>query len=303
MKLRYIFLNICVGIPVAISLLFSQSISAKQLNIVTTYPYIASITSQITKNTANVATLAQPTFDPHFIVPKPSYIAKLRNADLLIINGAQLEIGWLPPLVRQANNPKINTAEKGFLDLSNYVKKIQVPDTVSRAQGDVHPEGNPHFSLDPYNIPLLAKAIYGRLCAIAPENKSVYTENFNDFTTKWKNKLSQWDTTMQKVASKNAIEYHKLFDYFFMRYMINIPGTLEPIPGIPPTPKHIASLEKYMDTVDFIVQDVYHSDDASQYLAKKFSKPLIVLPHDVGATKDASDIFALFDSIVRRITQ
>lgn len=303
MKLRYIFSNICIGITVALLLLFSQSISAKQLNIVTTYPYIASITSQITKTTADVVSLASPKFNPHFIVPKPSYIAKLRNADLLIINGAQLEIGWLPPLVRQANNPKIKTGEMGFLDLSNYVKKIQVPVTVSRAQGDVHPEGNPHFYLDPYNIPLVAKAIYDRLCAIAPENKSVYSENFNAFTAKWNNKLSQWDTINQKIAGKNVIEYHKLYDYFFIRYTINIAGTIEPIPGIPPTSKHIASLEKYMDTIDFIVQDVYHPDDASQYLAKKFSKPLIVIPHDVGATNDATDIFTLFDSIIQRITQ
>jgi zinc/manganese transport system substrate-binding protein len=280
-----------------------SNVYAKNVAIVTTYQYIASITQQITGNAAKVTYLAPSQFDPHFIVPKPSYIAKLRDADLLIINGAQLEIGWLPPLLRQANNPKIITGKPGFLDLSQFVTKIEVPAAVSRAQGDIHPEGNPHFSLDPYNIPLLAKAIYDRLCAIAPENKSIYTENFNTFTTKWKNKLSEWDKTMQKVAGKNLIEYHKLYDYFFMRYKINLAGTIEPIPGIPPTSKHIASLEKYMDAIDVIVQDVYHPDDASQYLAKKFSKPLIVLPHDVGATKDATDIFALFDSMVRRITQ
>jgi zinc/manganese transport system substrate-binding protein len=280
-----------------------SNVYAKDVAIVTTYQYIASIAQQITGNAAKVTYLAPSQFDPHFIVPKPSYIAKLRDADLLIINGAQLEIGWLPPLLRQANNPKINTGKLGFLDLSQFVTKIEVPAAVSRAQGDIHPEGNPHFSLDPYNIPLLAKAIYDRLCAIAPENKSIYTENFNTFTTKWKNKLSEWDKTMQKMAGKDVIEYHKLYDYFFMRFKINIAGTIEPIPGIPPTSKHIASLEKYIDTIDIIVQDVYHPDDASQYLAKKFSKPLVVLPHDVGATKDATDIFALFDSIVRRITQ
>lgn len=284
-------------------MLYLDNVYAKDVAIVTTYQYIASIAQQITGNAAKVTYLAPSQFDPHFIVPKPSYIAKLRDADLLIINGAQLEIGWLPPLLRQSNNPKINTGKLGFLDLSQFVTKIEVPAAVSRAQGDIHPEGNPHFSLDPYNIPLLAKAIYDRLCAIAPENKSIYTENFNTFTTKWKNKLSEWDKTMQKMAGKDVIEYHKLYDYFFMRFKINIAGTIEPIPGIPPTSKHIASLEKYMDAIDIIVQDVYHPDDASQYLAKKFSKPLVVLPHDVGATKDATDIFALFDSMVRRITQ
>jgi zinc/manganese transport system substrate-binding protein len=205
--------------------------------------------------------------------------------------------------VKQSNNPAITTGKIGFLDLSQFVKKIEIPTAVSRAQGDVHPEGNPHFYLDPYNIPLLAQAIYDRLCAIAPENKTLYTENFNTFNRRWKEKLWQWDTSVHKLQKAAIIEYHKLYDYFLVRYNITLAATIEPLPGIPPTSKHLASLEKIMPTVTMILQDVYHPDDASNYLAEKYKKPVVIVPHDVGTTKDASDIFTLFDAIVGRISQ
>lgn len=303
MRVKSWLYSLTIFFTVTIAFAFINCVHAKQLHIVTTYHYIASITQQITGNTATITALASPNFDPHFIVPRPSYIAKLRDANLLIINGAQLEIGWLPPLMRQANNPLIQTGNKGFLDLSLYVKKIDVPAAVSRAKGDVHPEGNPHFYLDPYNIPLLAQAIYDRLCSIVPENKTFYTENFNTFNTKWKQKLSEWDVLMQKARKIKVVEYHKTYDYFLSRYTITLAATIEPLPGIPPTSKHIALLEKIIPNVSLIVKDVYHPDDAVNYLAKKFSKPAVVLPHDVGATKDATDIFTLFDVMVRRISQ
>ena len=283
--------------------LINTTVWAKKPVIVTTYQYIAGITEQITGNSATVIALAPPQFDPHYIVPKPSYIAKLRNANLLIINGAQLEIGWLPQLIRQANNPAIITGTKGFLDLSNFVKKIDVPTALSRAMGDVHPEGNPHFYLDPHTIPVLAKAIYERLCTIVPENYNLYSKNYTTFIEKFNAKLTVWDAQMTKVKGKSAIEYHKIYDYLLIRYGIHLAGTIEPVPGIPPASKHIAKLENTIYTVSFILQDVYHPYDAAQYLSQKFSIPVIVLPHDVGATSDANDIFSLFDAIVGRITQ
>ncbi len=303
MKIKILLYSFITFLTVTIALAFTKSVYAKQLHVVTTYNYIASLTRQITGNSATITALASAQSDPHFIVPKPSHIAKLRDADMLIINGAQLEIGWLPPLVRQANNPVIQPGNAGFLDLSQFVKMIQVPTAVSRSQGDMHPEGNPHFYLDPHNILLLAHAIYDRLCVTAPENKTMYTENFNVFNNNWKQKLAEWDKLMQKMSGTNAIEYHKLYDYFLVRYNMTLVATIEPLPGIPPTAKHIASLEKVMPNVSLIFQDVYHPDDAARYLGKKYSKPIIVLPHDVGATKDATDIFTLFDAIVRRIAQ
>lgn len=290
-----------------ISILLSFSLPilyAEELNVATTYPYIASIVQQIGGDRVEVQALANGDWDPHVIVPRPSYIAKLRGADLLIMNGAQLEIGWLPPLMHQANNPKINVGSPGLLDLSRSVKLIEVPVGVSRAQGDIHPEGHPHFGLDPVNIPILSKAITERLSELDPAGKSLYQNNNKTFTDKWNSKLAEWNAKMEKVRGITVIEYHKLYDYFLRRYNIKLLGTIETLPGIPPTSKHIADLEQMItpDSVRFILQDVYHPVDASRLLAEKYGIKLVTIPHDVGAVEEATDIFTLFDEITRRLT-
>ena len=290
---------------ITIFLIFSLlSVDGKELNVATTYPYIASIVQQVGGDRVDVQALASGDWDPHVIVPKPSYIAKLRKADLLIMNGAQLEIGWLPPLMRQANNPKINVGSTGLLDLSQFVKLIEVPVGVSRAQGDIHPEGHPHFSLDPNNIPILSQAIANRLAELDPAGKNVYLNNNKTFTEKWDSKLAEWNSKLEKVRGITVIEYHKLFDYFLRAYDLKLLGTIETLPGIPPTSKHIADLEEKIasDSVRFILQDVYHSDDAANLLGKKYRIPVVKIPHDVGAVKEATDIFKLFDEITRRLT-
>lgn len=288
-----IFLS-CISLP----------LYAEKLHVATTYPYIASIVQQIGAEKVNVHALADGDWDPHVVVPKPSYIARLRAADLLIMSGAQLEIGWLPPLMNQANNPKVNVGSKGLLDLSRFVQLIEVPVGVSRAQGDIHPEGNPHFYLDPYNIPVLSKAIAERLAELDPAGASDYQNNNKAFTEKWNSKLAEWSGKLEKVKGITIIEYHKLYDYFLRRYNLNLLGTVETLPGIPPTSKHIESLEKMItsESVRFILQDVYHPDDAAKLLSKKYGISLIKIPHDVEAVAEAKDIFALFDEITQRLT-
>jgi zinc/manganese transport system substrate-binding protein len=282
----------------------SLPLFAEKLQIATTYPYIASIVQQVGRERVNVCSLADGDWDPHVVVPKPSYIAKLRAADALIISGAQLEIGWLPPLMNQANNPKINVGSRGLLDLSHFVQLMEVPGGVSRAQGDIHPEGNPHFYLDPYNIPLLSKAIANRLAELDPAGASDYQNNNAVFTEKWDCKLAEWSGKLEKIKGVTVIEYHKLYDYFLRRYEIKLLGTVETLPGIPPGSKHIESLEKMIlsGSVRFILQDVYHPDDAAKLLSQKHGIRLIMLPHDVGAVAEVKDIFALFDEITRRLT-
>lgn len=279
--------------------------SAKaQLKVVATYPYIASITKEIVKDKAKVDYLASGNLDPHFVVPKPSLSVKLRDADLLIINGVSLEIGWLPPLLNQANNGKIQPSSSGFLDLSLFVKLIQKPESVSRAMGDVHPEGNPHFHLDPYNIPLLSDAITSKLCKLDSQNCQFYQDNNKTFKARWNEKIKQWNTSMEKVKEVKVVEYHKLFDYFLNRYQIVVAGTIEPLPGIPPTAKHLENLIQTIknEKVGLILQDVYHPLKPAQFLSEKTSVKYVILPHDVGAVSEAKDIFSLFDEIVKRIT-
>lgn len=274
-----------------------------QLKVVTSYPYIKDIAERIGKDKIDVFALSKGNWDPHVIVPKPSYIARVRNADLLIINGAQLELGWIPPLLRQANNPNVMPAKRGFLDLSNYVQLIQVPDSVSRAQGDIHPAGNPHYCTDPYNIPLIARGITEKLCEILPENGSFFKENLNEFVGKWEKKIEEWGKEMAPLKGKKYIEYHRNTDYFLERYGLIVVGTVEPLPGIPPSSKHtIEIIEKVKsEQVVKLLHDVYHSPKCTQLISKKTGIPWVVLPQDVNAVKEANDIFLLFDQLVGRL--
>lgn len=276
-----------------------------QLNVVTTYPYIADIVQRIGKEKVLVTALARGDYNPHVIVPRPSYIAKLRKADLLIINGAQLEMGWLPPILNQANNGKIQPGEKGFLDLSTYVHLIDIPTSATRDQGDVHPEGNPHYNLNPYNISIIGTAITQKLSEIDPANSSTYETNKIAFVKLWDKKITEWQKAMEPLKGIKVIEYHKVFDYFIKSFNLIIAGTIEPLPGIPPSTKHTFEIEQTIkrEKIHFILQDVYNPKDASQYLSQKTGAKVIILPHDVGAVNEATDIVALFDEIIRRITQ
>jgi zinc/manganese transport system substrate-binding protein len=283
----------------------SQVMCARRLHVAASYPYIGDLVEKIGKGNVRVWALARGDYNPHVIIPRPSFIAHVRLADLLVISGAQLEIGWMPPILRQANNPEVQPGEKGFLDLSRYVTLIDVPASVSREQGDVHPEGNPHFYLDPNNIPLLAKAIAAKLDELDPSDAAYYRNNLDEFIRQWNEKLKEWKEKMKALDGFSVVEYHKLYDYFMRRFGLPIVGTVEPLPGIPPTSKHIEHLESILQShrAQFILQDVYNPDDASRHLANKLGMKLIVLPHDVGAVQEVYDIFSLFDEIVRRMTQ
>jgi zinc/manganese transport system substrate-binding protein len=285
--------------------LLASAAAAGPLRVVAAYPYIGDLVERIGGNNVRVFTRARGDYNPHVIIPRPSFIAQIRRADLLIINGAELEIGWMPPLLRQGNNPNVQVGEPGFMDLSHFVTLIDIPTSVSRELGDVHPEGNPHFSLDPENIPLLARAIKEKLMQLDPGNGPDYETRYREFTDLWAKKLAEWSEKMKALANARVVEYHKIYDYFLRRYKLTIAGTVEPLPGIPPTSRHIEHLESLLAAAParLILQDVYNPDDASRHLAEKLKIRVVVLPHDVGSVAEADNIVSLFDEIVRRITE
>jgi zinc/manganese transport system substrate-binding protein len=284
-------------------LLLLFSISLAQLKVVATYPWIGELVKEVGKDRVSLYVIAKGTEDPHFVVPKPSHIAKMRDADLLIMQGASLEVGFLPPLLQQSNNPKIQPGRQGLLDLSEFVKIIEKPVSVSRAMGDVHPEGNPHYQLDPHNIPPLARAIAERLCQLDSPNCAYYRGNLEDFLRRWNARLTEWDEGFSKLRGVKVIEYHKNYDYLLQRYGMVLVGTLEPLPGIPPTGKHIEGLISQAQGVKFILQDVYHEKRTAQFVAQRLNAKVVILPHDVGAVPEAKDLFSLFDEILRRLSQ
>lgn len=275
------------------------------LKVVATLPYIGDITQKIGGDTVSVFVMAKGYRDPHFITPKPSFIARMRRAGLLIINGGQLEIGWLPPVLKQSNNGAVSPGSKGFLSLIDFVKPIDAPQNISRAQGDVHPEGNPHIQLNPDHIPVFARAIADKLTALQPEHSSVYQKNLADFLARWNTKTSQWDEAMKPLKGTQVIEYHKLYSYLFLHFGIHSANTLEPLPGIPPTTRHINDVIEQIkkEIIKVIVQDVYHNSKTAKFVAARSGAVVKTIPHDVDAVEEARDIFSLFDEIVRRLTE
>jgi zinc/manganese transport system substrate-binding protein len=288
----------------AIFFIFGRTAEAK-VKVVVTYPYIESLVRELGKDQVDVAVLAKGDEDPHFVVPRPSFIGKLRQADLLIINGGSLEIGFIPPLIRQANNPKIMPGADGFIDLSGSVTLIDKPDKVSRAEGDVHPEGNPHFILDWHNVPAVARAIADALGRADAAGKGGYQKSLDAFLTRWKERSDAWDKKAEPLKGRKIIQYHRLFNYFTRRTGMEIVGELEPKPGIPPTSRHMEELieSNAAGTVAKIVADAYHEKSSAEGLAKKLGTGWVVLPHDVGAVDEAKDIFALYDALLARALQ
>jgi len=283
---------------------FASSAQAKT-KIVVTYPYIAALVGEIAKDRVEVTTLAKGDEDPHFVVPRPSFIGKLRQADLLIINGASLEIGFVPPLIRQANNPRIMPGAEGLIDLSQAVELIEKPDSVSRSEGDIHPEGNPHFITDWHNVPGLARAIADALVRADRSGDGAYQKNLDAFLARWKVKSAEWDKKAEPLKGKAIIQYHRLFDYFALRTGMKIVGELEPKPGIPPTSRHLEELieANAAGTVYMVVTDPYHERKSAEGLAQKLSIPWAVLPQDVAAVPAAKDIFSLYDTLLASVVK
>jgi len=287
-----------------ITLLLTTTIFAK-LNIATTYNYLGEVTKAIGGDLVKVDVLSNPKLDPHFITPKPSLIGKLRREDLLIINGGQLEIGWLPPLLKSANNGKINAGGSGFLDVSGAINMIDKPTTVSRAYGDVHPDGNPHFAIDIHNIIPIAKLISMKLSIVDPSHKSTYEANYQKFATKMQNLANTLDNKYQNCRGKKVVQYHELFNYALNAYGVEKIGDIEPLPGIAPSSKHTLELIKSIkeQNIKTILQDVYHEKKTAQFIADKTGATVKIVPHDVGAVDGADDLESFYKMIGEQICQ
>jgi zinc/manganese transport system substrate-binding protein len=279
------------------------SLAFASVRVDTTYAGLGEVAKKIGGDNVSVSVLGSSKYDPHFIVPKPSLLSKLRRADLLIINGAGLELGWLPPLIRSANNAKIQPGAKGFLDISHSISMIDVPDSVSRAFGDVHAEGNPHYITDPHNIVPIAKAIEQKLSSIDEDNSQIYKKNLENFIDKWNSYLKIFDNKMLTCKDRKVIQYHELFNYFLKRYGFKSYANIEPLPGISPSSKHTLSIINTIRDKDIkiILQDVYHEKKTAKFIASKTDAKVEVTPHDVGAVKATESLEDFYNSIAEKI--
>lgn len=273
------------------------------MKVAVSYPYIGALTKSIGGDNVDIITLAKGNWDPHFVVPRPSLISKVRRADALIMNGGQLEIGWLPPLLDRAANSKVKVGGSAFLNLFEHITAIDKPEQVDRSCGDVHPDGNAHFHLDPQNILILAEKIKIFLIYLDFENKADYEKNHQSFTTMWQEKMSEWETKMADKKGFKVVQYHDIFAYFNKRYGIETIATIEPLPGVPPSSKHTIKLIQQIkdEKPRAIMHDVYHATKTAEFIASKTGINLILMPHDVGALDDIEDLIALFDYLTSAI--
>ena len=241
--------------------------------------------------------------DPHRIEARPSLIARMRQADLAICTGSQLEIGWLPLLLTQSGNARVQPGAPGFLEASQYVAKLEVPSAIDRAMGDIHPAGNPHIHLDPRNIAKVAAALTGRLAALDPAGADFYRARAADFATRWQAAVERWEREGSALKALPIVVYHRDLSYLIHWLGMREAGSLEPKPGIPPTPAHLAELVERMkrDPARLVVYSPYSNPKAAEFLAERTGIPAAMLPYTVGGTEQAKDLFGLFDDTLRRL--
>ncbi len=272
-----------------------------KLEIVTTYGYISAITKEIGGDEVEITTLASSESDPHLITPKPSFISKLRNADLLIKNGAELEDSWLMPLQRRSGNREIIIGGKGYLNLSKRVDLIDVhsdSSELSRKNGDVHAHGNPHFHLSPTNIDKIAEAILKKLIELDDKNSDKYNSNYLNFISKWQKFKIELANKMNEFKKLKTVSYHRVYDYFLRYFEIELIATIEPIAGVSPSMGDISNLliKIKNEKINLIMTDLYHSKDGAEFLSKESGIPYKIVPHDVNFA-NGENIFDLFNHI------
>jgi len=241
--------------------------------------------------------------DPHRIEARPSLIAKLRHADLLICSGADLEAGWLPVLLQQAANAKVLPGKAGYFEASQVVTLLEKPEKVDRSMGDVHTAGNPHLHLDPHRISQVAKALSARLVEIDPEGTAIYYQQYKDFHQRWHQAIQRWQQRAKPLKGKRVVVYHRNWPYLLDWLGVQRVGTLEPKPGLPTTAGHLTKLKQQLldQPADMIIHTAYQNPRAAKRLSTLTGIHIVELPYTVGGSDEVFDLFSLFDITLKQL--
>jgi zinc/manganese transport system substrate-binding protein len=272
--------------------------AASKLNVVSSTEDFAAIAREIGGDQITADSIAKGYQDPHFVEAKPSFVLKLQKADLLLLVGLQLEIGWLPPLITQSRNPKIQPGAGGYMDLSRFCQILEIPQgQVTRAMGDVHPLGNPHYWLNPDNGRRIAKALADKLSEMQPASAATFAAHYADFDKRLTEAEKGWDAKLAPFKGRKAITYHRSWPNFCERFGINVVEYVEPKPGIPPTPQHTLDLINLMkrDNVKVILVEPYFDLKTPNSIAQQTGAQVVVMMPSVGGNKEVSTYFQLFD--------
>ena len=287
----------------ALSLAIFAVPSIAALNIFACEQEWAALAQELAGDKASVYPATTALQDVHKVEARPSLIARVRSADLLICSGSELEVGWLPLLLTQSGNAKIQLGSAGYFEASQFVPKLEIPKVVDRALGDVHPSGNPHVHLDPRNIARVAEALTERFVQLDPANADIYKARGNSFRERWRAALSRWEQQAAPLKGVPVVVYHKDMSYFINWSGMREAGSLEPKPGLPPTPAHLAELVERMkrEPAKVVVYSAYNSPRAAEFLSERTKIPSVMLPFTVGGTDKAKDLFGLFDDTIGRL--
>ena len=279
------------------------SAAAGKLRVVTSLPNLGAIAREIGGERLSVESISRPDQDPHRITAKPSDMLALRKADLFVVAGLDLEIGWAPLLQQGSRNRKVQVGAPGFVDASAHVVPLEVPTVVSRASGDVHPGGNPHYWLDPANAEPVARAILEGLVRVDPEGAEDYRRGFESFVRRAQEATAAWTERLAGLRGTRVVSYHRTWPYLERRFGLECVGQLEPKPGIPPSPRHLAELQETIASqgVQLVLRAPYEPERPVERLAERTGARDLVLPTEPGASGTGMSWFELFDAIVGRL--
>ncbi len=280
--------------------------AASKLKVVTTTTDLAALASEIGGDRIEVESIARGYEDPHYVEAKPSFLLKLRQAKLLILVGLQLEIGWLPPLITQCGNPNIQVGANGYFDASRFAEILEIPTTVvTRAMGDVHPFGNPHYWLDPDNGRRIAQGIEMKLAELQPNDAAYFEERFQAFNKRLAEQGKRWDVNAKSLRGLKIVTYHRSWPNFTKRFGLVVVGEIEPRPGIPPSTSHTLELVRLMrrENVKVIIVEPYFDLKTPDSIATQTGAKVVVVLPSVGGEKEVTDYFKLFDYDIGLLTR
>lgn len=275
-------------------------VSANALNVFSCEPEWAALVEELAGDKAEITQATTAFQDPHMLQARPSLIAGARNADLLICTGADLEIGWLPLLLRRAGNPAIQPGNPGHFMAADHVRRIEIPADIDRSQGDVHPQGNPHIHLHPRNIERVAEALADRLAELDPAGAATYRANADDFLQRWNDARERWEQRAQALAGMRLVSHHRSFSYLADWLDLDIVATLEPKPGIPASGAQLSRLLEQLTPAPpaGIIRAQFENEKPAHWLSDRLSIPVIEMAYTVGGADQATDLFGLYENTI-----
>lgn len=285
-------------------LLLGVTLSARAtVNVLACEPEWGALTQELGGDKVAIYTATTALQDPHRIQARPSLIARARSADLLVCTGSELEVGWLPILLRQSGNANIQPGKPGYFEAASYVRKLEIPTRLDRAEGDVHVGGNPHIQTDPRNFLPVADELTQRLTHIDPANAAFYTARHSAFVEHWKAAIQQWEAMAMPLKGVSIVVQHKGFPYLENWLGLRQVATLEPKPGVEPSSGYLAEVlaQLQRQPAKMVIRAAYNDGRASEWLAERGKIPVVVLPFTVGADAQSKDLFGLFDVTVQRL--